>query len=72
MYAFFVSFFLFSRRLPRSVRLALFVFAVFIVIAGVIYAVSIFRTLNERSHSPRGHEIHPHRSSIDAGPGRPG
>ena len=55
MYAFFVSFLLFSRRLPKPIRLALVVFAIGLVIVGVIYAGIIFRALNERNHDPHVH-----------------
>ena len=56
MYAFFVSFLLFSRRLPKPIRFALVVFAIGLAIVGVIYASIIFRALNERSHDPHVHK----------------
>ena len=57
MYAFFVSFLLFSRRLPKpSKLLALWSIAIGLAIVGVIYASIIFRALNERSHDPHVHK----------------
>jgi RsiW-degrading membrane proteinase PrsW (M82 family) len=63
MYSFFVSFLLFSRRLPRPIRVVLVVFAIGILVFGLIYASIIFRTLNERSRSPHVHTSRFYRSS---------
>jgi len=60
MLGFFLGFLTFSRVRSRSMRVALTLITIALVVAGLLYAATVFSAALERSNASHVHTQHPH------------